>query len=849
MDLSLIMNSSPSHTPQRSTSGIPPQSNISRAEFHESLKRSDGKFRCGNPACTTKQNTVRTGHQSCVGFFCKPCCVETVRLARERNEPVTRCTVPGHASGAGTLTGTVPPHVIGTGLAKGRQQPILGQLVRQQNTELAASQTSRPVAIGLDTEPLVAPSNHAAPIADMWQNVGKLWLGEFQEAAVMDVNAGKYKQAAAETKVLQRTGITVLVWFENGREPIRYRLYPNSFPHFLHKNHSDLYSVLFSEFSTIVETWVPSDKTWEIQGPNTVRTVATDMVLLYRLLPNGPKGDQLQDCPRLDEYLAQQGNSGVPVPMKSMVGHKRGRDDDEAEERVKKRGGMEEVQIGSSRRGSDRSSRSMSRSRRTVSQTTPARQRSTSTRRRSRSTSTALDQPLQTFPLSPPTTEGSHTITRQTAPALLPIRPNFPLANNHTLGPDNERAFPSSFYATDIFTIFEHIKDLQAQRRPRIHRKEAFHLATGLNYFVLGTFKKHHAVYTHNQHLVSRFKHLGRTSVSTWKRFSYEAQHHRSSAGADALDTISLDSDSDSDDEDSKPRIRASSIISIADDSDDEETAATIGDGAAGQLEIVLEDFDTLEDDNMAEGDDTLTGGQWSDPYLAMDIDDERSRDWTESCPYCDEPLPLEPSDDLKALRKSLDAKSIPDRNNRDASLNPHHRYIRPFTDTGEHCERHRFELDFASVLHKAAWAAALPICFDKLEHRVISLIDVLNGVIDFPWDNEYYQELKDAIATHGESATFSIRGQYVSFGRTSVGYGGRGMEIIFKVLCHHFSPRTSVWGIPMMQFIHHVLIPETAVRLIEEDLHLVNLNAHDRRNAITIKDESTRYGNIQNKA
>lgn len=72
-------------------------------------------------------------------------------------------------------------------------------------------------------------------------------------------------------------------------------------------------------------------------------------------------------------------------------------------------------------------------------------------------------------------------------------------------------------------------------------------------------------------------------------------------------------------------------------------------------------------------------------------------------------------------------------------------------------------------------------------------------------------------------------------------------MAIIFNVLSGHFPVNERVWGVPMMQFIYRVLIPETAIRLIEEDLHLINSTAADRRTAIKIKAESTNYGNMEN--
>lgn len=43
------------------------------------------------------------------------------------------------------------------------------------------------------------------------------------------------------------------------------------------------------------------------------------------------------------------------------------------------------------------------------------------------------------------------------------------------------------------------------------------------------------------------------------------------------------------------------------------------------------------------------------------------------------------------------------------------------------------------------------------------------------------------------------------------------------------------------------MLVPEAAVHLIEDDLGLDNLVYADRKKAVAIKDESTKYGNMQN--
>lgn len=466
------------------------------------------------------------------------------------------------------------------------------------------------------------------------------------------------------------------------------------------------------------------------------------MVLLYRVLPNGSTGERLKDCPRLDQYLAQQGDNGVPVPVESHASQKRGRADDEVpEERSKKRAAMVEKTAGPSRirQVSAKSSRSTSRNSEIGSRTRPSpvtlRQASTSARGK---------LTLQSFPLSPPTTH----INVHQAPVLLNL---FLLANAHILGPADERAFPGSFYATDIFAILERIAGLQKQRFPRVIREDAYHSVTGINYFVLGTYKMVLAVYKHNQWLVPKFERLGHTSSSTWKKFYHEARQIGATTRGDAP---IYDVDADSEDE-LPSQTRASSVISIADDSDDDDMPGA----AADHLGTLIEGAKTF--DSMG----------WGDSESESDADyNVQVPDWAQCCPYCDELLPLESSEDLKAMRENLDAKSILDVEDHDASFNPCHRYIRPFTDTGAYCKHHRFESHFASVLHKATWATALPVHFDSLESRVVSLLHVLGGVIDFPWQNEYYVDLQKSICENGEHATFSSKGQYISFSKISVG-------------------------------------------------------------------------------
>ncbi|KZP08010.1 hypothetical protein FIBSPDRAFT_965147 [Athelia psychrophila] len=188
-----------------------------------------------------------------------------------------------------------------------------------------------------------APTNHADPLSGMWKDATHGWLENRREAARKDEQASSHKKNTAETKMQIRSGITVIVWFGNDEAPYRARLFPESFPYFMPKYHADIFTVLFSTLSSRVETWIPSDGTWEIQAPNVVRTVVSDEFLLYCTLPNGIQGERLSNCPDLDKYkrLAAGGKGS----RSSGGGQKRERDGDndddddiELEERARKRG-------------------------------------------------------------------------------------------------------------------------------------------------------------------------------------------------------------------------------------------------------------------------------------------------------------------------------------------------------------------------------------------------------------------------------------------------------------------------------------------------------------------------------
>lgn len=214
MDLHHIMNSSPVRPQQAIIASMqqPMLPSQSRTEIQSSLDCGNGKIRCGNSACATKAKEPRKGHKQCVGFFCRTCCLETVRLAMECSQPVTRCGVPTHVAGAGAYI-AVSQHVPMSTPTGPMQQPA-GELFPQRQPDFATD-TPNSVPVRPEQQPIVGPmTHHANPIADPWRRASPAWLDKHLEAAGRDTESTENKKSAAETKALQRIGITVIVWYK-----------------------------------------------------------------------------------------------------------------------------------------------------------------------------------------------------------------------------------------------------------------------------------------------------------------------------------------------------------------------------------------------------------------------------------------------------------------------------------------------------------------------------------------------------------------------------------------------------------------------------------------------------------
>ncbi|KAG2071637.1 hypothetical protein BDR04DRAFT_1193691, partial [Suillus decipiens] len=222
-------------------------------------------------------------------------------------------------------------------------------------------------------------------------------------------------------------------------------------------------------------------------------------------------------------------------------------------------------------------------------------------------------------------------------------------------------------------------------------------------------------------------------------------------------------------------------------------------------------------------------------------------------CPYCDEPLPLSPTSQLKNLLATAKRKSYPDprpRNSRGLKA-PLGVYISA-------CQRHHFETHSLPEAMEKGWPQSID--FKNVPKRVEKMKDALEAIIadtDIYSDDEdsveydgrgprarsdFWREIKKQIKKQGSRTVTSVKGQFTSFEKTQPGYYGElGLLIIHQTLYSlfpfsSFEP-SSIAPLTPAEFIQLVLVPEAAVGLIMQDLHL------DRNEAIVTLRESSQYG------
>ena len=484
-----------------------------------------------------------------------------------------------------------------------------------------------------------------------------------------------------------------------------------SYPIFAINDFPELVEILFTDGGKHAETWNGQNERWECHALDTMRTVETDAVLLYRLLPAGIGGDRLDNCPRLLEEISKQSK----VVHRLLSKRQRGRNDENKDISTKRSRPISMAPIDPKDDDHvmwDNIPDNLP--------SLPTRHERPDIPRASQMHKPKLVKSLR-FQVMPTLKANTHTAPDKSLKSR-------PLATKE-LSASGARLFPASFYAVDVFEGFEHMDVLMQQRRPRVYQQEAFTDVFGLPY-IRSTYQKHCKIYDLNLDLVPKFNMLGQSSKGTWNKFRQ-----------DAMEVV--DSDSEPYDSD------------VGDSGEAREGGQDNGrDGVGGGGQGVDDDGCDFEQE---------------DEFSESESDNAQ---WASCCAYCDEPMPPQQSEKLLQLQIRLDSKSTLDGvNGHDASQNPHHRYIRPFTATVEYCAQHRFEGTVVPTAHlNTTWAAALPVDFGVLRHRVERLKSKLDLIVNAPFDNIFFRDLCQSTKGQGLSQALGSAGEYTSFKKTSAG-------------------------------------------------------------------------------
>ncbi|KAJ7705217.1 hypothetical protein B0H16DRAFT_1213803, partial [Mycena metata] len=196
-------------------------------------------------------------------------------------------------------------------------------------------------------------------------------------------------------------------------------------------------------------------------------------------------------------------------------------------------------------------------------------------------------------------------------------------------------------------------------------------------------------------------------------------------------------------------------------------------------------------------------------------------------CNFCDAELPTNPSDSLIARGRVLFDISVP----YPLPENPLHRRL-SHQQTADYCTQHRFEQQHIPRALAEGWP--FKPNFATLFHRILylgrplrNLCQVLDQSFFFTAAREYYS---DKVAQRS-----SLGARYSSNRSSQHGagyYGERGYQLLVQAIRFMFpdSPDLLAKFQPLTYeiIILEILLPEAAMRLIEQDLNIPPKDAID---------------------
>ncbi|KAJ7030004.1 RTC4-like domain-containing protein [Mycena alexandri] len=236
-------------------------------------------------------------------------------------------------------------------------------------------------------------------------------------------------------------------------------------------------------------------------------------------------------------------------------------------------------------------------------------------------------------------------------------------------------------------------------------------------------------------------------------------------------------------------------------------------------------------------------------------------------CPYCDTPLPAQPTPLLTRLLEQTFKKSY-----RDARpSNPLGRKA-PMGVFVTVCQRHRFESETLPEAEARGWPKFID--WAGLTGRVLAMRGALEGILADPGDpivygndNDgeqkvgsqpgkrgprmrclFWKDLVMELKTKGSKGVKGVQGQFANFEKTQPGYYGELGSVIIHQTLYDMFPLTNIDPVlvdPLTpnEFIQRILVPEVGMRLVIEDMDLDSEDRTDKKRAVAVLRDSASYG------
>nr|GAT56195.1 predicted protein [Mycena chlorophos] len=227
-------------------------------------------------------------------------------------------------------------------------------------------------------------------------------------------------------------------------------------------------------------------------------------------------------------------------------------------------------------------------------------------------------------------------------------------------------------------------------------------------------------------------------------------------------------------------------------------------------------------------------------------------------CPYCDCPLPLDPTPHLKKLMEATYRKSQPD----PRPANPLGRKA-PMASFIAVCQRHRFESETLPEAEAKGWPKSID--WEDVRLRVQAMEYDLRRIVQDGNDENvapdgsqgrkgprrgclFWRDMMKELKAKGTKAVQGVQAQFANFHKTQPGYYGEMGSVIIHQTLYDMFPLTEIQPqlvnpLTPNEFIQRILVPEVGMRLVMQDMDLDIEDSADKKQAVAVLQNSATYG------